>query len=134
MLAKPESVQSIVRLIDACSQCTQMFHSDSVTRGEPCNELTEKIQQKLDQFVAELRNEVRHLDRKTFMSFIEDFDSYSFEPISSESETEALRQMLDWYDKALTAPLSTEARAMIVRQRLGLQQSYEQLLVVSHAA
>jgi hypothetical protein len=134
MLPKPESVQSIVKLIDTCRQYTQMFHSASVTRSEPYNELTEKIQQKLDQFVVELRIEVHHLDRKTFMSFIEDFDSYSFEPISSESETEALRQILDWYDQALKTPLSAEARTMIVRQHLDLQESYEQLLLVNHAA
>ena len=135
MLDRPESVYSIVRLIDACTQCRQTFHGASVTRSEPaCTELTDKIRQRLDQFAVELRNEVRQLHRKTLMSFIEDFGSLRFEPISGDSEVVALRQMLDWYDQALNTPLRTEARAMIVRQHLELQQCYEQLLALNHAA
>src|SRR5438067_1945987 len=109
---KAESVHNIFKLIDACKQCRQIFNASSVGCCEPaCKELTEKIRRKLDQFGIELRNEVRQLDRKLLMSFIEDFGAFRFEPISAKSETLALQQLLDWYDQALKRPLSIETRA-----------------------
>jgi len=129
MWNKPESVHSIVKLIDSCTQCRQIFHAAFSTETEPaCKELTDKIRQKLDQFGIELRNEVRR------MGIIEDFGSFRFEPISGESQTVALQQILNDYDQALKARFPTHAQAMITRQHLDLQQAYEQLIALQHAA
>jgi hypothetical protein len=129
MWDKPESVQSIVKLIDSCTQCKQIFHAASSTENEPARkELTDKVRQKLDQFGIELRKEVRR------MGIIEDAGSFRFEPISGESPTVALRQILNDYDQALKTRFPTHAQAMIARQHLALQQAYEQLLASQHAA
>jgi hypothetical protein len=121
----PESVYSLVRLIDACTQCRQMFHAASVTHADPTlRQLAEKIDQRLDEFGIELRNEVRHMGRRTVMSVIEDFRSFPFERLSADSATDALRQVLDSYELALKAELSAEARSTLARQHGDLQQSY----------
>jgi hypothetical protein len=125
VLKNPESVYSLVRLIDACTQCRQMFHATSVTHTDATlRQLMEKIEQRLEEFGIELRNEVRQMGRRTVMSVIEDFRSFPFERLSAESATDALWQVLDWYDQALKAELSSEARSTIARQHDDLQQSY----------
>ena len=129
MWDKPESVHSIVKLIDSCTQCRQIFHAASSTESEPARkELTDKIRQKLDQFGIELRNEVRR------MGIIEDFNSFRFEPISGESHTMALHQILNDYDQAVKTLFPTHAKAMITRQHLDLHQAYEQLIALQQAA
>jgi hypothetical protein len=128
LLKNPESVYSLVRLIDACTQCRSIFHAATVAhRDASLLQLEEKVQQKLDQFGVELRDEIRQMGRKTIMTVIEDFSSFPFERISGDSETAALRQVIDWYDQALKAELSAEARVTIVRQHVDLQQCYELL-------
>jgi hypothetical protein len=129
MWDKPESVHNIVKLIDSCTQYRQIFHAPSSTENEPARKaLTDKIRQKLNQFGIELRKEARR------MGIIEDSGSFRFEPISGESQTMALQQILNNYDQALKTRFPTHAQAMITRQHHDLQQAYEQLLALQHAA
>jgi hypothetical protein len=129
MWNKPESVRCIIKLMDACTQCRQIFRAVSGSLTEQAYaELVETVFEKLDRFGIELRNEIRRLGQTA------DFSSFRFESIPNESEILALRRTLDYYEHALHARISTHTRAMIGRQQSDLQQAYEQLVSLHRAA
>jgi hypothetical protein len=124
MVDQCEFPHSIMKLLDACAQCRQIFHVRANEVNLPCKEIMEDIQQKLDQFGIELRNELRRV------GVIEDFTSFPFEVVSGESEIEALQKVLQYYAEAAGDRVPLHARAMIRRQYGSLQEDYAQLLAL----
>jgi len=123
-----DATQSILELIDACTQCRQIFHvSYETSTDSTCKELIEKLEQKLDQFGIELRNEFRRLDMTE-----EDLTTFRFEPTPNGSAILALRHTLDQYEQAISN--SVTLRAMITRQHSDIQLIYEQFVSLCQAA
>jgi hypothetical protein len=60
-LSKDEQLQNMVKLIDACVQCRQIFNGVSGNYTNPYVEIMEETQLKLDQFGSELRTEIRRV-------------------------------------------------------------------------
>src|SRR5215831_5587825 len=89
MTDKSIAAKNLLKLIDASTQCRQMFHAAADTLTDPVyKEVIENVQQRLDQFGIELRNEIRRLGEA-------DFDQLRFEPLQENSCDRALRRMLD---------------------------------------
>ena len=129
MLDKAETTHSLFKLMDACTQCRQIFHAcaGSLTNPTHTNAL-DRIPQKLEQFGFELRNEIRRLGQH------EDFVIFRFESIQGYSGTLALDHMLDCYQEAFNSPLTSHTRAMLNRQFSDLQRACQELDSVSKAA
>ena len=118
MLDKSKAAQSLFQLIDACTQCRQIFHVFAETLTNPVHKnLVETIQQKFDQFGIELRNEIRRLGEA-------DLEQLRFESLRGNSCDRALRRMLDYYEQAFNCPVSPHTRAMLTRQYTDLHQIY----------
>ena|ERR1051326_2031779 len=122
MLDKGEPAYSLLKLIDGCTQCRQIFHGLACTSTDSeGNELLARIEQKLEQFRIELRNEIRHF------AAIEQFDGYRFEPLSGEPGNMALSKLLDYYEQALSYEVPALTRLTLTRQCFDLQWIYRDL-------
>src|SRR5262249_61250914 len=94
MLDNNEFPHSLMKLLDACAQCRQIFHVRANDANAPWTDLLDDIQQKLDRFSVELRNELRRV------GVVEDIRSFRFEVVSGDSEIEALQKVLQYYADA----------------------------------
>ena len=128
MLDKSKAVHSLFKLIDACTQCRQIFHAFAPALTNPVHKnLVETIGQKLGQFGIELRNEIRRLGEA-------DLDQLRFESLQGNSCDRALRRMLDYYEQAFNCPVSPHTRAMLTRQYTDLLQIYRDINWLDGAA
>ena len=128
MLDKSKAAHSLFKLLDACTQCRQIFHASAATlTDEVHKKLVDTIHQKLDQFGIELRNEIRRLGDA-------DLDQLRFESLQENSCGRALRRMLDYYDQAFKSPLRPHTRAMLTRQYTDLHQIYRYINWLDRAA
>ena len=121
MMDKDKAAHNLLRLVDACTQCRQIFHGT----GETLNNLlyknvVEEIQQKLEQFGIELRNEIRRLGEA-------DLDHVRFESLQESACNRSLRRMLDYYEQAFNCHITPHTRAMLNRQYSDLQQIYHDM-------
>src|SRR5438034_2977610 len=98
MLDKAETTHSLFKLMDACTQCRQIFHACAGALTNPTHRnALDRIPQKLEQFGIELRNEIRRLGQH------EDFVIFRFESIQGYSVTLALDHILDCIRRHSTA-------------------------------
>src|SRR2546427_6457696 len=122
MWDKADTAKTLFKLIDACTQCSQIFHASTASGGNPIRgTILEDIQQKLDQFGLELRNEIRRLGEH------EDLRPFPFESLPGYSGDVALGLVLDYYQRAFNSRLTAHTRAMLNRQYSELFQSYDEL-------
>ena len=121
MTDKSIATKNLFKLIDASTQCRQIFHAAADTLTDPVyKEVVENVQQRLDQFGIELRNEIRRLGDA-------DLDQLRFEPLQENSCDRALRRMLDYYEQAFNCHITPHTRAMLSRQYSDLQQIYHEM-------
>ncbi|PYS11719.1 MAG: hypothetical protein DMG15_17015 [Acidobacteria bacterium] len=122
MLDKGETTQMLLKLIDACTECRQIFHAESSAWTNAVQRHTiEKVQQKLDQFGIELRSEIRRLGDH------DDLGIFPFETLRRYSGDVAFGRVLDRYQQALNSRLTPHSRAMLKRQYSDLRQAYQEL-------
>jgi hypothetical protein len=127
MLDKSEFPQSLMKLLDACAQCRQIFHVRAKDAHAPWTALLDDIQQKLDRFSVELRNELRRV------GVMEDLTSFRFEVVSGRSEIEAFQKVLQYYAEAAGNRVPMQARVMLRRQYTSLQEDYARFLALPRA-
>ena len=124
MLDNSEFPRSLMKLLDACTQCRQIFHVRANDANAEWTDLLDDIQQKLDRFSVELRNELRRV------GVVEDITSFRFEVVSGDSEIEALQKVLQYYAEAAGDRVPVHARVMLRRQYTTLQEDYARFLAL----
>ena len=128
MTDKSIAAKNLFKLIDASTQCRQIFHAAADTLTDPVyKEVVENVQQRLDQFGIELRNEIRRIGQA-------DLDQLPFESLHGNSCNRALRRMLDYYEQAFNCHITPHTRAMLNRQYSDLQQIYREMDLLPGAA
>lgn len=134
-MIKVEPIVNISKLVDACSQCSQLFRVGAATVADPgFRHSADRIRHKLDQFAFELQTESRRLGGG-------EFGPSRYEPIPDDADILTLRceislqLVLDQYQQTLNASnLPAHARAMIKRQYFDLQTLYESVVALRRAA
>jgi hypothetical protein len=122
MWDKADTAQILLKLIDACTQCRRIFEASTSPGGNPVRpSIIEDVQNKLEQFGLELRNEIRRLGEH------EDLCALRFESLPQYSGDVALSHVLDCYQQAFSSRLTAHTRAMLNRQYSELFQSYDEL-------
>ena len=121
MWDKADTTQILLKLIDACTQCRQIFDVSTSWANPVGSSVIENIQQRLDRFSIELRNEIRRLGEH------EDLLLFPLESLREYSGKAALSQVLDYYEQALSSRPTPHTRAMLNRQYSDLRQRYHEL-------
>ena len=132
--SKVEPLRVISRLVDTCSQSSELLLLGSVSTAESTfRKLAQELHRKFDQFRFELQTEMRRLGGSSADAFLP-------EPVPDDSDIVAVRAeislqlALDTYQQALNSALPAHARAMIKRQYGDIEQAYRELVSLHRAA
>ena len=123
-----ERLKVILRLVYSQMHSGCVFRTKSETASDAAyKELLEKIARELDQFMFEIRTEIRRAGET-------DHNISQLREPGNESEVEALQATLGSYEEAIRNTASAHTRAMLKRQQPELRQAYERLLDSHRAA
>ena len=129
MWDKADTAKTLFKLIDACTQCRQIFDAWTSSERNPARRsIIDDVQQKLDRFGLELRNEIRRLGE------YENLCPFRFESLPGYSGDVAISHVLDCYQQAFNSRPTAHTRAMLNRQYSDLCESYHGLDSAKRAA
>ncbi len=124
--SKAESIQSILKLIDSCIECSRKIAESASSPAHPTFHLfAERVQKDLSQFEFELRLELGRLGA----------EEIGAPPDSAAAASKAAFELaLERYEKALRTAMPARTRAMLKRQCAAVVAAYDELLAMHKAA